>query len=174
MQPRNSLSLGAVLVFALSLAACEAPGPTAAGDDPRHSTINGVTLLTAPTSGRLTPAGQTSATIGLLGGAVAIDGGRLSVPAGALLLPRTITMEGKIEGRYQYRFGPSGLRFLVPAILTIAVDPEALGVSADRIGIAVASDGGDDWVIVGGTYDPLTGTVSAAVHHFSEYALCVN
>ena len=60
------------------------------------------------------------------------------------------------------------------AILSISIDKADLrGVNPWRLRIAVASDDRDDWRVVGGIYNPLTGTVTAPVLHFSRYALCV-
>ena len=47
----------------------------------------------------------------------------------------------------------------------------ALQVAAAFL-FAGASDGGDDWVVIGGTYDPRKGAVVAPLQHFSQYALC--
>ena len=166
-------SLGA-LTLGLALIACQDSGPAAPGEAqaPRTETINGVRLLTAPQGLQL--AGTTTKTIGLLGGTIEMDGGRLSVPLGALLVPRQITMTGMIEGHYQYRFGPDGLQFLLPATLTIAADPAELGILPQQLAVAVASDEGNDWQVLGGVYNPVTGTISVQVHHFTQYALCQN
>lgn len=173
MKLSHLFSLGA-LTLGLALTACQNSGPAAPSEAqvPRTETINGVKLLTA--AGGLQLAGTTSKTIGLLGGAIEMDGGRLSVPLGALLLPTQITMTGMIEGHVQYRFGPDGLQFLLPATLTIAVDPAQLGIPPESLAVAVASDEGNDWQVVGGVYDPPTHTISVPVHHFTQFALCQN
>jgi len=166
----------AALIAVLALADCrggEPTGPVPAGP-PRGVTINGVTLPSAPTGARLRPAAIVSRTIGPLGGSIEVEGGRLDVPPGALLLPVEITVRGKIDGLYQYRFSPNGLQFTVPATVSIQVDPPAIGVAPGRLAIAMASDAGDDWRILGGSFDPETGRVTAQVHHFTQYALCQN
>jgi hypothetical protein len=173
MKVPHILSLGA-LALGLALTACQDSGPVAPSDvqASRTETINGVRLLTAPQGLQL--AGTTTKTIGLLGGTIEMDGGRLSVPLGALLLPRQITMTGMMEGHYQYHFGPDGLQFLLPATLTIAADPAQLGIPPEQLAVAVASDQGNDWQVLGGVYNPVTHTISVQVHHFSQYALCQN
>jgi hypothetical protein len=166
----------AALIPILGLAACkggEPTGPLSAGP-PQGVTINGVTLPSAPTSNGLRPAAIVSSTIGPLGGSIEVEGARLDVPAGALLLPVEITVRGKIDGLYQYRFSPNGLQFNVPATLSIQVDPGAIEIPPERLAIAVASDAGDDWRILGGSFDPATDTVTVKVHHFTQYAICHN
>jgi hypothetical protein len=164
----------AALIPVLGLAACEGGEPTGPLNGAlRAATINGVTLPPAPPAG-LQPAAIASRTIGPLGGSIEVDGGRLVVPPGALASPVEITMRGRLDGRYQYRFGPDGLQFAVPATLSIQVDLAGIGVAPERLAIAVASDAGYDWRIVGGIYDSMTGTVIAQVHHFTQYAICQN
>lgn len=163
-------------IMAVTVSGCQGPVPTsvAPGVESRTATVNGVELLNAPRHARLRPAGATFRIIDAEGGTIELDGARLIVPPGALSSPVVITMRGRVEGRYQYRFGPNGLQFQVPALLIIEVDPEDGGIVPERVAVAVGSDAGDDWEVVGGTYDPVTRTVSVAVHHFTQYALCQN
>ena len=89
---------------------------------------------------------RTSATIGSEGGSLSAAGMTLVIPSGALLEPVEITMtpiasmsgtpidDSLIAGAL---FGPDGLEFLVPAILTL---PLPAGVSAAEV-IGFAADG---------------------------------
>ena len=177
MKRFTSSSLAA-LIAAFGLTACQDMGPTAvpreeAGRAPT-TTVNGVDLLNAPARALLHPASVGAAVIGPDGGSIEVDGARFTVPAGALSESVLITMHGKLNGQYRYKFGPNGLQFAAPATLTIPVDPAEAGIIAERLAVATASDDGDDWRVIGGAYDPATGTVSAPIHHFTQYALCQN
>ena len=103
------------------------------------------------------------------------DDARLTVADGSLSFPAVI--DKKVDGdRFvSFRFGPDGLEFLPAAVLTISLDKADLrGIDPQRLKVAVASDDQDDWQVVGGTYDPITRTVTAPVVHFSRYALTVD
>lgn len=176
----SSLSLirgAAVFALTLLVAGCQAgSGPTGVPEQgPETVTVNGVDLLVAP-AGMKVASGMVHQDIGPDGGSISVDGGRLDVPAGALSEVVSISMKGREDIQYKYRFGPSGLVFDATATLSIAVDPAALGIDdTGRLKIAVASDNGDDWVVVEGAYwDEATGTVVAPVEHFSLYGLCLD
>lgn len=127
----------------------------------------------------------------LLGGLLGAGGGTgkvelVPVRTGATLTPDDavlsvfnealsglITKEVDGNKYVSFKFGPSGLVFQRPALLTISVSKADLkGINPRDLRIAVASDGEDDWTIVGGLYNPLTRTVTVPVLHFSRYALC--
>ncbi|MFN2383770.1 MAG: hypothetical protein ABR559_05840 [Gemmatimonadota bacterium] len=168
----------------LTLTACQQTqvGPIATEGDAVHRvklvTINGVHLLErtdgSTTTGRsLTPTAQTAVTIGVGGGVIATGAGELTVPPGALVQDVDLSMQERPTGT-SFRFGPNGLAFELPATLRIAVlQQDVEGLDLSRLRIAGASDSGDDWQVIGGTYDPATGTISAPIHHFSQYALCM-
>lgn len=176
----RSLSLirgAAVLVLTLLVAGCQAgSGPTGVPESgPETVTVNGVDLLVAP-AGLEIAGGMVHENIGPDGGSISVDGGRLDVAAGALSEIVSISMKGREDIQYKYRFGPDGLVFDAPATLSISVDPEALGIDdTGRLKIAVASDTEDDWVVIEDAYwDEATGTVVAPVEHFSLYGLCLD
>ena len=175
MRPLGSFG---VLIAAIVLAACHDAGPTdvPSADRPRSSVtrLNGVSLVNTSSAERLRPASLGIALIGPEGGSIEVDGARFTVPPGALSQPVWISMYGKLNDQYRFRFGPNGLRFAVPATLTIAVQPRAIGIETARLAVAMASDFQDDWRVIGGSYDPATESVSVAVHHFTQYALCQN
>lgn len=86
----------------------------------------------------------------------------------------TIVMQAQNNGFVAFKFGPSGLSFSPAATLVISADQANLsGIDPSDLAIAGASDDGDDWQVIGGTYDPATNTVIAPIDHFSRYALCV-
>ena len=172
-------TLRALAIGLIGLAwACQGnPGPTdPAKSGPRYgtTTIDGVRLLNTAPSERLTPAALVTAVIGPEGGSLETDGGRLTIPAGALAVPVPIAMRGKEEPHYRYKFGPSGLQFSTPATLAIEVDPAALGVDPSRVKVAGSDDLGLQWSVIGGTYDPALGAVVVPIKHFSQYVLCIN
>jgi hypothetical protein len=171
----RTLVLGLV---GLGLAACQDnPGPTAGPEVAQieTTTIDGVALLNTPPGRRLTPAGLVVKIIGPEGGFIETDGGRLTIPAGALSIPVEIVEKGKEAPHYRYRFGPAGLQFAIPATLTIQIDPtEHPGVDPATLRVAGSDDLGLQWTKLGGTYDSATGTVSVPIEHFSQYALCLD
>lgn len=177
---RRSLRQGAVAAFlAVGILACEASGPlsTPVEDSRPTLTVNGVELLTAPAGRDLGPAATASVHVDAPNsGAVSAGDATLSVPARAVAGPTTITMAAASSGADAYTFGPDGLRFRRPASLSIQVDVERLiaaGIDPADLAVAGASDGADDWQVLGGSYDAETGVVVVSVHHFSRYSLCV-
>lgn len=176
----RSLSLirgAAVFALTLLVVGCQTgSGPTGVPEQgPETVTVNGVDLLVAP-GGLEIAGGMVHEHIGPDGGSIYVDGGRLDVPAGALSEDVKISMKGREDLQYKYRFGPSGLAFDATATLSISVDPAALGIDdTGRLKIAVASDTEDDWVVIEDAYwDEATGTVVAPVEHFSLFGLCVD
>lgn len=176
MKAKSSRPLFAVGLLVCLLAACQSQLPTSPNED---------TQSIAPTA-----AGEPDYLLGaLLGGTggssptlikvrrgeeLSADDATLSFLERALSFPTEITQEVDGKRFVSFRFGPSGLAFDPVAILSISIDKADLrGVNPWRLRIAVASDDRDDWRVVGGIYNPLTGTVTAPVLHFSRYALCV-
>lgn len=172
----NALAGGLVIV----LAACTADVPTAV----QSGAIEPQALDQA------SPQGEPAF---LLGGLLGKDKGKgnnkvklVPVRKGAKLTPDdavltvldealSVLITKKVDGNkyVSFKFGPNGLVFSRPAILAISVDKADLkGINPWDLQIAVASDGKDDWKIVGGLYNPLTRTVVVPVLHFSRYALC--
>lgn len=86
----NSRNLPAWFALLLLAAACDRPStqllqPTSA----IRTETTGSTLIECPVD----HTDSTSAMIGLLGGALSLDGTTVSIPAGALLLPATISLK---------------------------------------------------------------------------------
>lgn len=158
----------------LGFIACQGnPGPTAVSEGARYetTTINGVQLLNTLPGQRLMTAGFAEAVIGPEGGSIEKDGGRLTIPAGALAAPVLIVEHGKEAPHYRYKFAPSGLQFATPAMLSIQLDE---GVDPSHVKIAGSDDLGLEWTVLGGTYDAATNTITVPIEHFSQYALCID
>lgn len=164
-------------LVALGFVACQgSPGPTAVPEGAGYetTTINGVQLLHTPPGQRLMTSAYAYAIIGPEGGTIEKDGGRLTIPAGALAAPVLIAEQGREAPHYQYRFGPSGLQFATPATLSIKINPAEFGIDPSLVKVAGSDDLGLWWTVLGGTYDPVTQTLNVPIHHFSQYALCID
>ena len=163
----------------LGFAACQGEqfpiGPEEAA--PSFVEVNGVKLVTIQPGRNLVPAdGESVARVQKNQGATLTSGdATLTVLPGSMKSTATIWMQpDDASGYVQFIFGPSGTTFSPAATLTISavkanIDPSLIPL----LKIAGASDSADDWVIVGGVYDPATNTVVAPISHFSRYALCV-
>lgn len=182
MRRNHWISQGMLALGALGLFGCQADsgGPlTVIDSNPaQHALqtveVDGVNLVLRPGSHRLAPATVSVAVIGSGGGSISADSGTLFVPAGALSLPVTITMEGSTTDIWKYLFGPAGLGFAAPATLEIAVDPSMIDDDGVTLKVAGSDELGLEWeVIEGSYYDAARGVVSAPIHHFSQYAICI-
>lgn len=72
-----------------------------------------------------------------------------------------------------YRFSPPGTQFSLanPAVLTMPYDPASLGDGLDgrTLELAYFDEDLDRYLSIGGAVDPVTGTISAKVEHFTLY-----
>lgn len=174
---RKPLRRVLIAVAVLGIAGCEngdAPlQPTTT--NPALKTVNGVTFVPLRYGRSIAAAGAAERVQGKSGATISLDDATLVVQPGSLSLPNTtITMDAINDGYLTFQFGPSGLAFSPAATLTIsAAKADLSGLDPSQLRIAGASDSGDDWEVVGGIYDPLTNTVTVAIHHFSRYALCI-
>jgi hypothetical protein len=172
---RRALLPMAVLGFAACQGEVGPVNPEAV--TPSFVEVNGVKLVTVRPGRSLAPAdGASTQRVQKNDGATLSTGDAvLTIVPGSMSRTATVTMEPQNDSGYvQFLFGPSGLGFSPAATLRISaakanIDPSQLS----RLRIAGASDGADDWQIVGGVYDPVTNTVTAPILHFSRYALCV-
>ncbi|KLU60849.1 trifunctional nucleotide phosphoesterase protein YfkN precursor [Peptococcaceae bacterium CEB3] len=116
--------------------------------------------------------------------ASATDATAVTVPAGALTKPITLTTGiGNIAQvprnihvtsfnpvLTQREFGPSGLAFSAPVDITIPfAGLDMTKVDPNRLAIFFWN--GTDWVKIGGIVDPVKQTVTAPVFHLSTYAV---
>lgn len=180
MRRTNWITQGMLALGALGLFGCQADtgGPlTAVDSNPaQHALqtveVDGVQLVLKPGTRQLAPATISAVVIDESGGSISADSGTLFVPAGALPGPVTITMEGSTTDIWKYLFGPAGLGFAAPATLEIAVDPST--VDGVTLKVAGSDELGLEWTVIDGSYyDEARGVVVAPIHHFSQYAICV-
>lgn len=175
--PWKPLRRALLAIAVLGLAACEAGDIPIQPDDaaPSLKTVNGVTFVPLK-SGRTLSGAAVQRVQGKSGTTITLDDATLNVLPGSTSDPNvTITMEAVNDGYVTFKFGPNGLGFSPPAKLTISASKADLtGISTTDLAIAGASDGSDDWQVIGGTYDPVTNTVTVEIHHFSRYALCID
>jgi hypothetical protein len=121
-----------------------------------------------------TDAGAEGTVIGPDGGVVSFDGGQLSVPAGALKKAVRITVaeagdsaEGFTALGRVFLFGPEGLKFEKPAVVTFEYNKTDLPDYAAREDVRVF------WTDRDGAFQALKstvaeGAVSAGIDHFSK------
>jgi hypothetical protein len=121
-----------------------------------------------------------SETVGATGGTVALDDGtQVVVPAGALATPTAITVEavpnavppdGTDAVGKTYRFGPEGLTFQTPVVVTLAVAADLLPPDRTIDEVAIFTAPGDTTA-----FTPLATSVadshhvSAGTSHFSRF-----
>jgi hypothetical protein len=117
------------------------------------------------------PAASASATIGATGGTIIVGPHRLTVPAGALTSPVTITASAPTSSVNRVEFQPHGLTFNVPATLSMSY------ANCDLLGSLLPKriayiDGSLDILYYLISVDNLwQKRVSTRLDHFSEYAI---
>jgi hypothetical protein len=162
----------------LGFAACQGEqGPVNLEDSaPSFVEVNGVKLVTMRPGGLQIADGVVQRVPGKSGATIETSDAKLVIQPGSVSDPNaTITMQALNDGFVTFKFGPSGLSFSPAATLTIsAAKANTVGIDLSQLRIAGASDGADDWSVVGGTYDSATNTVTVPISHFSRYALCVD
>ena len=156
------------LALSLTAAGCVADTPTIPARDPGARAPSSALL---PILARCEPLPYASdvETIGRAGGQLQVGPHRLTIPAGALDAPTVITAEAPTGNEVVVRFSPDGLRFSVPATLTLSHRhcPSVLGLTERIVQV-------DDLL---GILDVLPsanlpdGEVSAPLRHFSGYAV---
>jgi hypothetical protein len=110
-------------------------------------------------------------TIGPDGGTIQVGPHTLTIPAGALLAPVAITAVAPSDTVNHVQFQPQGLQFLQPASLTLSyANCSILGLPVPRQ-IAYTTDALVILEYLGSLDDPRNQTVTASIHHFSEYAV---
>jgi hypothetical protein len=166
----------------LALFACQdEPSPLGPNEEraPSFVEVNGVKLVTIAPGRGLEPAGAEQVATRIennAGATLTTSDARLVITPGSMSQADVeVRMETEFaSGFVQFKFGPSGLQFAPAATLTVsAAKANTSGINLNSLRIAGASDNANDWQLVGGVYDPIAGTVTARVSHFSRYALCV-
>ncbi len=137
----------------------------------------GAPIVGVPTAVGTPTGDKISQTIGPAGGVVRTADGNvsLSIPAGALSQPTTISLQ-PIENKAPlgigsaYEFSPDGLKFAKPAQLTVKYAAGSLnGTSPEAIGIAF-QDEKRVWQGKAAKVNPTEGTFTASVPHFSSWS----
>ena len=110
-----------------------------------------------------------SARIGQRGGRLQLDShNSLLIRPGALLRDMTISAHIPKGNQAKVQFAPEGLKFLLPAVLTMSYS----SCVTPTIGVSVAYLRADTVTEVEPSVsDPLTKTVTAVITHFSSYAV---
>lgn len=166
-----------LLALAAGAGACadSASGPL---EPPRPSaSLLGGTLQLVETT-LSAPLTTVEATIGLLGGELAIPGGHsLRFPAGALLVPTTIRATAG-GGTVEIEFGPHGLVFPLLARPTLTLSyADAQGVSdQDAAGLVLVyvDEAGQVQEVIETESDPAADVVRTRIGHFSTYILATD
>lgn len=134
-------------------------------------------------------ASQTSSAITAASGGTLTTalGDDLTVPAGALASDTTLTSTlqpvpavppvGLVAISRAYDFGPDGTTFSSPVAAVFHYTTADLAgglVDPLTLRVYVFDSLAGDWVLVGGTVDTLTQTITVDLNHFSDYALFAN
>ena len=104
---------------------------------------------------------------GAVGGTVGNGRFSLTIPAGAFVGTRTISVQVSAHGPLQVVCQPEGLVFSVPASLTLNV--AGTGIDASNATIFWWNPTTLAWVDMGGVYQSGKHQVTAAIPHFSTY-----
>jgi hypothetical protein len=160
--------IGAALLVVLS---CERSSPL--GVESKAPTAD--LLSWAPSVGLLRcsplPADSVTQTIGPDGGTLSVGTHRLTIPAGALAVPVTITAIAPSDTVNQVRFFPEGLTFASPALLTMSyancgllygLVPKQIAYTTDDLNILALLPSIDDF---------WRQRVTGSLQHFSTYAI---
>ena len=110
-------------------------------------------------------------TIGPAGGTLVIGAHQLSVPAGALLEPTTITAVAPSDTVNAVRFQPEGLVFLSPPTLTMSYANCDVGGSLAPKEIVYTNDELDVVEYLASSDDIFAQRVTTLLQHFSTYAV---
>lgn len=93
---------------------------------------------------------------------------RLEVPVGALPRSAVYSMTYQAGGPAQVTLGPHGAEFQVPVELSIDLSETSLADAPD-VTLYWWDEDNEEWVDVGGVWDPSTGVITSELEHFSRY-----
>jgi hypothetical protein len=115
---------------------------------------------------------KTTKTVGTAGGQIVAGRYKLSIPAGALSQPVTITMEALPDSIVSVKFGPEGLRFSPWHQPTLTASVTGCWLPA---GVTPRLAYVTDWYAVlsqlPSQWSPMSSSVWAPLGHFSRYAV---
>ncbi len=113
-----------------------------------------------------------SARIGMTGGTLSVGPHTLVVPRGAIKgQPVTITATTGWENGNAIQFGPAGLVFEKPAVLTMSVANCSGWAAVARFFIAYTDDNLNPLELYNATVNNQARTVTSQIYHFSRYAV---
>jgi hypothetical protein len=182
----SRLFLAPLLAAAVLAAACSG------GTNPLEPQGSGVSLPPPPTgnpevsagllSGLLgksylsctsLPAAKKSATIGLLGGSISVGPHKIIFPPASVLKSTKITAEITAGDKTNsIKFSPEGLKFKVPAVITISYANCKYGGLLSLLRLAYTSNDLKSILeILPAIPNPLNKTVLGTITHFSRYAV---
>lgn len=159
-----------VPALAAALAAC-ADTPMAAPSAARETPVAELKQAPSLLSCQPQPYAITSQTVGLLGGTVRVGNHRLEIPAGALLAPVLITAEAPADNAASVRFFPEGLRFVLPAYLTLDYSHCPSASTKPGKSAVFTTDGLSVLSLLGSADDTAQTRVTTLIDHFSRYAV---
>lgn len=171
---RNTFRVAALSLAAVFATSCAdgSAGPLTGPQGASLATSSGPSPLECPVSTTT----STTATIGLLGGAIELDGHRVVIPADAVLVPTEFTLtvpasnyveiDIKAAGEEHYEFRkPVSLTLSYARCTRTNIDKENLRIFyIDSQSKALVDD-------MGGTDDKAARTVTTGTDHFSGYVI---
>jgi hypothetical protein len=163
--PVFGLLLAAVIALTADCASSEVESPLPSR---RVLDLGGTAGLLACTP---LPADSATHTIGPDGGTIQVGPHVLVIPAGALDSSVVISALAPSDSLNRVQFSPSGLTFQQPATLTLSyANCGVVGWLLPRQ-IAYTSDVLQILEFLGGRDDVIAQTVTAPIHHFSDYVV---
>lgn len=158
-------------VATVALLSCERPAPLGVNSAALNAGILDPTAVTGLLRCSPLPAASVTQTVGPEGGTLSVGPHRLTIPAGALAVPVTITAVAPSDTVAQVRFFPEGLTFASPASLTMSyANCDGLNLPVSKQ-IAYTTDALAILQLFP-SFDDLSGQqVTASLQHFSTYAI---
>ena len=161
-----------VVALCVSLAACTDHTPTAAPQAPQADLVGSLVGSTGLLKCSDLPAAQTTVMIGAQGGLISAGPHTLTIPAGALSEPTSITMT-LVTGRgvNGVKFEPEGLHFSRPATLSMDyANCDLLGKVLPKRIAYTSNDLAIKYFLLS-LDNILAKRVTGQVYHFSDYVV---
>jgi hypothetical protein len=165
---RSSL---AVVTLATAVACADSASPTAPRSiaPPLASVSSTVQKQVTVATCTIQQEAWSTRQIGILGGTIRAGGATLVVPPGALLRPVSITAHVPATASASVQFQPEGLKFVVPAVLTM--DYSKCKTPTAGVTIVYVREGLIAEILPSRILSILLRLVVAPVSHFSSYAV---
>lgn len=182
---RRRLFLTPMIAALVAVAACSNGVGLPSAPDQGYNGFVPPSASQGPGSSQVTSGGTTlvyckpfdeaskSATIGILGGTIKVGPHTLVVPPGSLLTPRTITARiMKNDYSHSVVFAPEGLRFVVPALLTLSYSGCDKQTMQRPLKVVYTTDLLDKILsLLPSINNPFNETTTGTIEHFSRYAI---